>query len=67
LAKRSKEMHPSGKHLEEIKQKTLEEKEKMRKKEIKKSRKRNGGQPKVVTEKKKKPKYDTRESEIWYE
>ena len=67
LAKGEKDMHPSASYLEGKKKKSFADKEKLRKKELKKSRTRNGGQPKVFTEKRKKPKYDTRESEIWNE
>ncbi len=65
LAKRNKELHPSSSYLDAKKKDSYEEKEKLRKKQLKKSRTRNGGQPKIVTEKRKKPKYNTRENKIW--
>ncbi len=67
VKKTTKEMHPSSKYLASRRSNSHEEKEKLRKKELKKSGDRNSGQPKVVTEKRKKPTYDTRESKIWNE
>lgn len=65
---RHKDLHPSVSYLEGKKKNSHEQKEKLRKRKVFWFKFwRNGDQPKVVKEKPEKPKYDSRESEIWYE
>lgn len=67
LGKASKEMHPSAAYKDGKAKNSLTKKEKFRKRKLWWSRKdKNAGQPKHLKEKNKKPRYDSRESEIWY-
>ncbi len=68
--KRSKKnMHPSIAYLEGKTKKSVEKKEKLRKRKIWWARNINkkGDQPRHLKDKIKKPKYDSRESKIWYD
>lgn len=63
-----KNLHPSVSYLEGKKKSSIEKKEKLRKRKIFWFKFwKNGDQPKSVKEKPVKPKYDSRESEIWYD
>ncbi len=62
-----KNTHPSIAYLEGKSKNSLAQKEKLRKRKIWWSRKdKNSDQPDNLKRKNKKPKYDSRESEIWY-
>ena len=65
---KDKNLHPSVSYLEGKKKSSIEKKEKLRKRNVFWSNFwRNRDQPKSVKEKPSKPKYDSRESEIWYD
>lgn len=63
-----KDQHPSISYLDGKKKSSIEKKEKLRKRKISWFKFwKNSDQPKSVKEKPSKPKYDSRESEIWYD
>lgn len=63
-----KDLHPSAEYRGGKIKNSREQKEKLRKRKIWWFRlKKNGEQPNHLKEKPEKPKYDSRESEIWYE
>lgn len=63
-----KDLHPSVSYLEGKKKNSYEKKEKLRKRKISWFKFwKNSDQPKSVKEKPVRPKYDSRENEIWYE
>ena len=65
---REKDLHPSVSYLEGRSKNSREQKEKLRKRKVSWFRfRKNSDQPKSVKEKPEKPKYDSREAEIWYE
>lgn len=62
-----KDLHPSASYLKRDKKSSREQKEKLRKRKILWFRFwKNSDQPNSVKQKPGKPKYDSRESEIWY-
>ncbi len=63
-----KDLHPSVSYLKGKQKSTYGQKEKLRKRKINWFRfRKNSDQPNSVKEKPAKPKYDSRESEIWYD
>lgn len=63
-----KDLHPSVSYLKGKQKSTHSQKEKLRKRKIHWFRfRKNSDQPNSVKQKPAKPKYDSRESEIWYE